>query len=649
MGVCAIPLQAHQFADSLQKAYYQAPQNQETVDKILNKIEELWGQRHYSDALSLVHYAQELAQKINYRKGQSYASFHTAVIHYWLGNYQQSLSLSLKALNFFEEDQDHFGEAEIYHLLSKIHATQKSFQLAIDYEKQALALFSTYQDTLKISSCLNNIGVFYFEQALYNKALSYYLKVKELNLLLNDQYGLSITYNNLGEIHNRQDQPIKALPYFEKALEVAIPINDWLIIAHVYNEEGKAYTNLGEYQKAAAFLEKARKIAAEKKIRKEQLTNLRYTSKLLQKQQKFEEALVWQNRYLALKDSTHNERKTQQMLNLNISYETNKKNQQIESLKLQHMLEKERRENSQLISVIIAFAFILALGLGFFWWRLSKQRKLANRKLLAHQKDIERKNIEIQEHTDRLTLLNDAKSKLFSIISHDLRSPLGQLRAILSLLTSSRLSEEESIQIIRKISESVNYVNDLTENLLYWAKSQMGGIQMEPVVFDISDTASEICLLSNLQANKKKIQLTNQLEQPLWVKGDQNMMALVLRNLLSNAIKFTPEGGSVYVTSRMQSDKLVLCITDTGVGISKEKLPNLFSDITKSTRGTANEKGTGLGLQICHEFVTANQGEIWAESVEHKGSTFCFSLPNATKGEETSQKTLVKETLSSSM
>ena len=147
----------------------------------------------------------------------------------------------------------------------------------------------------------------------------------------------------------------------------------------------------------------------------------------------------------------------------------------------------------------------------------------------------------------------------------------------------------------------MGYVNGLTENLLYWAKCQMGGIQVNPSEFDLSEVAEEARLLLNIQAEKKKIKLRNNLsnlrEQAI-IRADRDMVSLVIRNLLSNAIKFTRYQGSVCVDIRHHEDRHVICVKDSGVGIAPDRLKKLFTYATESTVGTANEKGTGIGLQV---------------------------------------------------
>lgn len=619
---------AHQLADSLVQVFEQEPKSKAKIHRMLDKVDELCKARSYRAALDLANYTRRIALSINYEVGRNYSDLHIAILHFWLGNYQQSLDLALQTMLFFEQISDGRGIAKNNLLLAKIYAAQGSFEIGIEYQKQALSLFQEYDDTFNIARSLNNIGVFNFKLNRFEEALSYYSQVEKINIQRKDHHSHAITLSNIGEVYNQQGLPNKALPYFDQAESLAEPINDWLVLAHACNEKARAFTSLKQFDKAEKCLDMARAIAQNAGIRRELLINIEYTAELYTSLKQFEDALYWQKRYTALKDSTFNETKSQQMFNLNIAYETEKKDRQISTLLAENMLQAEHNKSNQLILTFFAIAFLFSLGAGLFWRRLSKERKISNLNLLRHQFEIEQQSEQIQQQSERLSELNEMKTRLFSVISHDIRSPLSQLHGVLSLLENAQLTEEESKTVMKTINENVNYVNCLIENLLFWAKSQMGGLKVRSQSFIINEVIEDTRLLLMLPAEKKKISLNNKSTEPIKVYADKDMVSLILRNLMSNAIKFTPLYGTVCTDIRKEGDKVVICVKDTGVGISPEKATKVFTELVESTIGTANEKGTGLGLQVCREFVKSNGGEIWVESIEGGGSIFCFSLPS---------------------
>ncbi len=225
---------------------------------------------------------------------------------------------------------------------------------------------------------------------------------------------------------------------------------------------------------------------------------------------------------------------------------------------------------------------------------------------------------------------NAAKDKFLSIIAHDLKNPLEPL-----ILGSEALmegcdtfSKEEIAYFAKGINESTNHLHRLLENLLEWARSQIGSITYSPEQIDLEAVIMSILSLFQASAATKDIDLQAEIEKNSFVYADQNMIKTVVRNLISNAIKFTKPGGTVKVTAQERNDWTEVTVIDSGIGINRENIDKLFRiDINYSTKGTSNEKGTGLGLILCKELIEKNGGKIWVESESGKGSAFRFLLP----------------------
>ncbi|MBE0662455.1 MAG: PAS domain S-box protein [Bacteroidales bacterium] len=236
----------------------------------------------------------------------------------------------------------------------------------------------------------------------------------------------------------------------------------------------------------------------------------------------------------------------------------------------------------------------------------------------------------LKESEERLRELNATKDKFFSVIAHDLKSPFHSIIGFSEILkheaVNLEIKEVESYASI--IYESANQTLKLLENLLDWARMQQGTITFNPKPLVICDALNNSLILVGDQARKKNINLVNQVPAKLIVNGDENMLKTVFRNLLTNAIKFTTAGGSVYITAENTDTEVRISVTDTGIGISKENINKLFNIGSNFTmHGTEKEKGTGLGLLICKEFIEKHGGIIRVESKEGIGSTFSISLP----------------------
>lgn len=232
----------------------------------------------------------------------------------------------------------------------------------------------------------------------------------------------------------------------------------------------------------------------------------------------------------------------------------------------------------------------------------------------------------IEEQSQQLEKLNATKDKFFSIVAHDLRSPLSSLKMFLSLLIDDidSLNKEDILTISSQLSDSVDSTIKMADNLITWAMVQMGDSQFNEETIKVKDITSNIFDIYQNVALEKGINVSFSVDDSLNIIGDKNQIEFVIRNLVNNAIKFTHKNGFVSLTAKLLPEGLVkITVSDTGVGISDEYKRELFSISKKqSTNGTAGEKGTGLGLVLSYEFIKLNGGQIEIESSLGKGTTF---------------------------
>ena len=250
-------------------------------------------------------------------------------------------------------------------------------------------------------------------------------------------------------------------------------------------------------------------------------------------------------------------------------------------------------------------------------------------KSLKEKKKLDEK---LNLYAKELELANNTKDKLFSIISHDLKSPFNSILGFTDLLHNQYddYTDEEKKKFILSIKESSEYTYALLEKLFAWSLSQSGGIKAYPQKIDLKEIAdNKLNLLKNIAASKN-ITLINKIDPNTFAFADIQMVKTVILNLLNNALKFTHKGGNIIIDTCLKVGYVQISVMDNGVGIPSSNIENLFKvNRTYSTLGTSNEKGTGLGLIICKDFVENNGGKIWVDSILDKGSKFSFTLPVA--------------------
>jgi signal transduction histidine kinase len=342
----------------------------------------------------------------------------------------------------------------------------------------------------------------------------------------------------------------------------------------------------------------------------------------------YQKALEYHKKYSDLKDSIIKEEISKTVTEQEVKWKT-------ETKERENRLLKESKQAQQYYFIVISGLFIiLILVILNRYFNKNKANKLLNEKNLQiknqHHK-LEEMFIELQKKEENLSEANATKDKFFSIIAHDLKNPLHSITLSSDLLINKykQMSGEQLLDLINSIYKSGQHLSSLLENLLQWSRAQSGKMEFDPIHFDIRELSVENISLLLGNAIKKKITIENEIPDSTYVYGDPNMISTVIRNLISNAIKFTHKEGCISISGNKHDDGFFKVeVSDTGIGMNediKQKLFNIKHQHT--TLGTGNEKGTGLGLILCKEFVEKNKGKIWVESEVNKGSKFCITIP----------------------
>lgn len=311
------------------------------------------------------------------------------------------------------------------------------------------------------------------------------------------------------------------------------------------------------------------------------------------------------------------------------------------------LLEKqgEQLNNSRVIIYAVSVVSFILLLLSVFFYRLNQYKKQTNQKLADLNQDLTQKNEMITEQKEqieqqnevlafqnkRLDEGNSTKDKFFSIIAHDLKNPVNTIKGFSELLElrKDKLTEEKRNLFYKQIADSSNNLSEILDNLLDWARSQSDRITYNPVKTELDGIVERNVKFIESTARKKNIKIITQLSGNIMLNVDINMTDTILRNILSNAIKFSYRDNKIVLNCQRYNKEFVqFSVVDFGAGMSKDRQKKLFHiENTESTLGTEEERGTGLGLVICQEFVQKHNGKIWISSVEGEGSTVSFTLP----------------------
>jgi signal transduction histidine kinase len=280
---------------------------------------------------------------------------------------------------------------------------------------------------------------------------------------------------------------------------------------------------------------------------------------------------------------------------------------------------------------------ITALGVGFFLsvllWRNFENRMHQSQVIDKQSQDLQQRNTELMRERRKLEAAISARDQFFSIIAHDLKTPFHSLLGFSEILKNEweSLDDQEKLEIVQLIKDSSEGAFQLLLNLLDWARLQKQRIEMQPVDIQLKSLAERVLEQLGAQASLKGIGFHIDIPEELVMKGDEHMITSVFRNLASNAVKFSPKKSKVEISARQRKDLIHCVVKDYGVGIPEKDLRKIFR-LSQSTSGTDNEKGTGLGLHLCREFVRKHKGRIWVKSREGEGAAFHFCFPPSENG-----------------
>jgi len=538
-----------------------------------------------------------------------------------VGDYERSAHFLEQALGENENERSINSLALILNNLGKVNAARDRVEEAFNNYQQIL----TFRDDLDqkcVAEALFNLGRLYTIQGKYDEALSHHKSALAITRSLADRREEASSLNAIGILYSLMKNDAKSLANHEVALRLRQELNDQEGLAESYNSIGALYLKQGNFARtisnALAALQHGRESQAQEQIFK--------SSELLRQGYKglgdYENALKYSELSLGIHEFIQNGKQERDLLETQNRYVVGKKEseiQRLQSLRFQRDREiAEQKRFRNFLFTLVALVFVIA-GLLLILYLVKRRSNVI---LQVAKKEVQQQNEKLQE-------LNHTKDKFFSIISHDLKGPLNSLTSFSHLLIdhTESLSKEEIKMLATDLDKSVKNLLTLLENLLEWSRSQTGTIDFSPKVFDLRELLQNNKNLLESQASTKKIAILLDAPEYFSVNLHKPSINTVVRNLVSNAIKFTREGGKITLGIESDKEKMTIYISDDGVGMSQEVVEKLFRlDSKHSTRGTADEKGTGLGLILCREFIEKNGGKIQVKSTEGRGSVFTITF-----------------------
>lgn len=566
-------------------------------------------------------------------QAQSYTTI--ASIYSQINDKNKAIEHAFMALSIINEHKLDELKANTYNMIGMLNSDLKNLELAEKYYTLAFQEWEKSNDISGLSTAYNNLGIIYDEKGDLQKALEFYSKSLEIATQLKDSLGIATAYNNVGYLYNRIGQPEKALQNYSKSLEISLKLNQVDAAHNTLNNIASTYLKQNNLIKAEEVLNRALKNVASIEGQTYKQETYQLLSELSARKGEYQKAYSYKAIELAYADSLYTQQRLSSIAEIQARYENETKEKEIELLKkdieLKELQFQKQRSTQQVLVSVSLLLLAIFLGAILIIGIVRKKNKLLSEK----NNELFEINKKLKVSEENLKELNATKDKLFSIIAHDLKNPFNALIGFSDILERNfnHLTDNEKKEYISIIAESAQNLYKLLDNLLQWTRTQTGSINYIAERFKIEPLIKQEITNHGANADKKKIRISVNVNSSINVYADKNSIATVIRNLLSNAIKFTDIGGTIDITamkSKEDPKMAEIIVKDSGIGIEQDNIERIFLiDGSFSTKGTANETGTGLGLLLCHEFVTKNNGKIWVNSVKGSGSEFHFTIPLA--------------------
>ncbi len=625
----------------------------------INKLNELAKELRFykSDSLLLLSKQALLnSESSDYDIGKIKALMNIGMYYSDKGNQKEAIPYFKKAKSIAKNAKLIDDILDAYNSLAGEYEYTGEYALALKEYLESMEIAKKH-DKIKTLSILNeNIALLYASQKDYDQAIVYFNQVQKLNKKINDKVHIAKSNANIASIYVDTKNLDYAMFNINRSIAVFEEHQLWFWLAYAYGVKGNVYLKERKYDWALFWYKQSMSIH-DKKIEDHRakvevllglseanlgvgnvaesekwalegyklalelnnLEGLKTHADMLyevnKEKEKYLEALAFHELHQELSDTiAKNEtKKSLVMLKTQLKHEAQKK-----ALVLENKKALNRQKNYIYMSLAVLFVL---LGITILVRKSENIQKQLNKELSVKKNGLEKQEIELRQ-------INQAKDKLFSIIGHDLRGPIGALQGILTLFENEEIDKNEFYKLMPKLRSDIDNLSFTLNNLLSWGRTQMNGTVTTPSKISLRSLVTEnVNLLSEI-ASKKSIILLNKIPETAFAWSDADQTSVIIRNLISNSLKFTAENGKVVIGIRDSNDFWEVSVTDTGIGMEQEAMDKVFdSNSNLTTYGTNNEKGTGLGLSLCKEMVENNNGSIWVESTLNKGTTFYFTVP----------------------
>ncbi|MEB2780649.1 tetratricopeptide repeat protein [Algoriphagus sp. C2-6-M1] len=575
--------------------------------------------------------AEKLAQILKNKSGEAKAKENLGWIFYRKGKWQKSFDYSKSAYKLSIEANNLEGAARVLNSMGALYYEQQNYPFAIVQFKKAYEISSRAEDLYTMIRSLNNVAFNFIYLNKLDSALYYANKAIETNRSAGSPYLLSFSNRIIGDVYMKRNQLDSAEKMYEIALENGKAQGINTIQASILHRLGRTFLLNGKLEEAKKVLLEGVALSSKNSFLDELAQSHKYLAEYYRLKGEYKEAFEQQSKFIAMNDSLVNKSSRDRLALMQGMFQDDLAQSELELLVAQYENQTTKLALNRRIIFLVSAGSILILGLVIWLFYLNRNIKKYNADLISQQQQIWKQNEDLEAKSKQLQEINQTKNKLFSIVGHDLRGPVGQVKSIVDLLIAGHLNQDEFDELIQNLKKDVDSVYFTLNNTLNWSMAQMEGFKLHKVDFNLSELVSSNIRLIMPKLKEKSLEIENSsLFTDLEIHADRDLLEVVIRNILNNAVKFSKPGDTIQLSAERDKWLIIWCVQDQGIGIKEEQINKLLSldyVITNSKLGTKKEKGSGLGLQICKEFTRMNGGELTIKSKLGEETKVCIKIP----------------------
>ena len=665
--------------DSLIKISNEYPKNDSLKMRMLIRVygELVYNKRPVSELKKYADSAKAIAVQLPNRDNIRKFYFRLGVVHHGKGEFAEALEIYKEGVALVSKEGDKDLEAGFYMSMSDIYNKITDYASAIDVCEKAIQLFGELKDQGGQASIYNNLSGTYIQLKDYTTAYKYATKALPMfeaegpmsrgvgsiklviaNILLNaDDASLSkigASGKNrfqrviklmkesipiaelekdlglksemliaMGVSFEKLNQMADATRAYELSLAVALEGPDLNVLAATYSTVGRFFHRQQNNRKGVNYLHRALAMSTQFGLLEVEREAAESLSSFYERQKQMDSAFYYYKRFSNVENQIFNKEKENEFTRkkLKLDFSIKEKEYAVEQEKINQQLAEKKLEISfkNKIEWLMGILTIVVITAAWFFYKSKKKTQELNATIEAQRQS--------------LSELVQVKDKIFSILTHDMRSPVNSLISFVYLLENDEINKDQLTQYAKELGNTLRGTSALMENLLNWAGTQLQGFDthIEPIA--LHAVVQDVLTSFSATLKQKNIQIENSINENDGVLADKNLLALVIRNLISNALKFSYAGKTIWLSMKQHENELTICIADEGMGMSAEAMEQINQDTSStmiSTYGTNKEKGTGLGLMLCKSFLSMMSGTLSATTNQPQGTIMLIHLPKPT-------------------